>query len=385
MADPELDTGPDDPAPVAPDGPEGAEGAEGAEEAGAASEETVEERMLRAEATVASSDRGLGANDALRAMARAARSFLLYDPSNEAIKTFLGDYRDCCARALTFGTLDLEIRPIEMMLDGECVYLEKDRERSLAFRLYRDGVRRLTIEPEVDWSELLRLLEIMSIRYTGVRQQEDDVVTLLWKAGFKGIDIAAVEGFVPEEDEDDAEIAEARAAAIRAAGGHVEVPSDFDTPADHSAEREYPTGRSRPRISIPSRPTSAASACPTTPSASSWRCWSWSGTGGIPPPSTTSAPSWRRCGSSCSPRASSTGCSTSPSGSRPSAGSSRSGSRPSSGASSTSAPSGGSSSPPPGAPTRPPRSSSPSSTWCRASTFGTSWSCSAGAAGPGAG
>ena len=49
MADPELDTGPEDPAPVAPDGPEGAEGAEGAEEAGAASEETVEERMLRAE------------------------------------------------------------------------------------------------------------------------------------------------------------------------------------------------------------------------------------------------------------------------------------------------------------------------------------------------
>ena len=240
MADPELDTGPEDPAPVAPDGPEGAEAAEGAEDAGAASEETVEERMLRAEATVASSDRGLGANDALRAMARAARSFLLYDPSNEAIKTFLGDYRDCCARALTFGTLNLEIRPFEMMLDGECVYLEKDRERSLAFRLYRDGVRRLTIKPEVDWSELLRLLEIMSIRYTGVRQQEDDVVTLLWKAGFKGIDIAAVEGFVPEEDEDDAEIAEARAAAIRAAGGHVEVPSDFDTPVqDHSAEREY--------------------------------------------------------------------------------------------------------------------------------------------------
>ena len=85
-----------------------------------------------------------------------------------------------------YEEIDLEIRPFEMLRDGEVVYLERDRERSLAFKLFRDGVRSVIIEPEVAWEELLRLLEILSIRFTGIRQQEDDVVTLLLKAGFKG-------------------------------------------------------------------------------------------------------------------------------------------------------------------------------------------------------
>jgi len=52
----------------------------------------------------------------------------------------------------------------------------------------------------VTWDELLRLLEIFSIRYTGVRQQEDDLVTLLRKASFAGITMTAIEGFVPDEE-----------------------------------------------------------------------------------------------------------------------------------------------------------------------------------------
>ena len=80
------------------------------------------------------------------------------------------------------------------------VYLERDRERSLAFRLFRDGVRRLSFMAGTSWDEVLRLLQILSIRYTGVRQQEDDLVTLLRKAGFESVQIAAIEGFVPEEE-----------------------------------------------------------------------------------------------------------------------------------------------------------------------------------------
>ncbi len=124
------------------------------------------------------------------------------------------------------------MRPFELVLDGEVVYLERDRERSLAFRMYRDGVRRLTIQPEVEWDEVLRLLEVLSVRYTGVRQNEDDIVTLLWKAGFQHIELDAVEGFVPEEDD-------------AVPGGHLaherselrtEVPSDWDLPARGALE-----------------------------------------------------------------------------------------------------------------------------------------------------
>ena len=142
----------------------------------------------------------------------------------EAMYTALEQYEE----------MDLEIRPFEMLRDGEVVYLERDRERSLAFKLFRDGVRSVIIEPEVAWEELLRLLEILSIRFTGIRQQEDDVVTLLLKAGFKGIRISAVEGFVPDDEEycgDDPDAAAARQyRSKRRMESHVEVPHDWDTP-----------------------------------------------------------------------------------------------------------------------------------------------------------
>lgn len=120
--------------------------------------------------------------------------------------------------------MDLEVRPFELVLEGDPVYLERDRERSLAFRLFRDGVRRLRIGAEAPWDERLRLLEILSIRYTGVRQQEDDVVTLLWKAGFKHIEIEAVEGVVLDGGEGGGGGEAARR------GMRVEAPSDRDRP-----------------------------------------------------------------------------------------------------------------------------------------------------------
>ncbi len=188
------------------------------------------------EEAVGTSDSGKSASDALVALGRAARSYLLYEPDNEAIRLFLDDLRTKFRFYLdTFGTLKLVIRPWEMVLGGEVVYLNRDRERSLSFRLFRDGVRRLSIRPEVEWDEITQLLGILSIRYVGVRQQEDDIVTLLWKAGFKNIEVDSVEGFVPEDDEtevvDEALLSELGDEGHGAAGGMIgAAPEGFDVP-----------------------------------------------------------------------------------------------------------------------------------------------------------
>ncbi len=179
------------------------------------------------ELRLGSSERGLAANGVVLALTRAARSFLLYDPANEAIRHFLGALRQSVeAYIAAWGELPLVVNPFELVVHGEVVYLDRDRERSLAFRLYRDGVRRITLEPELTWQELLKLLEILSIRYTGVRQAEDDMVVLLWKAGFANIQLEAVEGFVPEE-----EVGDLGGPVTSGEVRHVEVPADFDLPA----------------------------------------------------------------------------------------------------------------------------------------------------------
>ncbi len=205
--------------PKEPEPVDAAKAEEGASEA---------EEILKEEARLGTSPRGTAANGVLLALSRAARSFLLYEPSNEAIRVFLENLRRATDAFLgEYGELDLTVRPFELMHAGEVVYLERDRERSLAFRLYRDGVRRLVLRPGLSWHELLKLLEVVSIRYVGVRQTEDDMVVLLWKAGFQNLSFDAVEGFVADsEEEEDQGVAapvEGRAIAI-------DAPPDFDLP-----------------------------------------------------------------------------------------------------------------------------------------------------------
>ncbi len=181
---------------------------------------------LPEEARLGGSEAGRAVNAALIALSRTARCFTLYDAHNHAVREFLDDLRAKIGRALEVvgGPVELEVRAFELALGTEVVYLERERERSLAFRLFRDGVRRLSFRPGLDWEEILGLVEILSVRYTSVRQQEDDIVTLLAKAGFPHIGFVAIEGFVPDEEEQEEGVP---AAAL----DHVEFPADWDLPA----------------------------------------------------------------------------------------------------------------------------------------------------------
>jgi len=170
----------------------------------------------------------------LTRLAATARSFLLYDAGNEAINRFLTALLDSLVSTLqSEGQIALAVHPYELKLEDQPVYLNRDRERSLAFRLHRDGVRTLTFRKGFQAEELTRLLEILSIRYTGVNQREDDMVTLLWKARFEHLDVATVEGIVPEGTETEDESAPA-------AHG-IELPDEIDLPRPELPPPKGPT------------------------------------------------------------------------------------------------------------------------------------------------
>ncbi len=179
---------------------------------------------LLEESRVGGSEAARAVNLCLLALSRTARAFTLYDARNQAVGEFLTDLDSKIKRALAVagGPLDLEIRGYELAWKGDVVYVERERERSLAFRLYRDGVRRLGFLPGLAWEEVLGVVEILSLRYTGVRQQEDDLVTLLSKASFKSISFTAVEGLA-EEGQDEESRPETPAQPL-------EPPADWDLP-----------------------------------------------------------------------------------------------------------------------------------------------------------
>lgn len=156
--------------------------------------------------TLGSTRRARSANEALRALSRAARSYTIHDANNAIVRGFIEEMLNAVdGHCATYGDLVLGVTPSELLLDGECVYLERDLERSLAGKLYRDGIRELTIGMEVDWRELVALLGVLTIRFVGVRQFEDDIVTLLGKAGLLHIHVRAVDGVVMADDDEDSD------------------------------------------------------------------------------------------------------------------------------------------------------------------------------------
>ncbi len=86
--------------------------------------------LLGEDVRVGGSDAARAVNLALLALSRTARSFQLYDASNESVRQFLEDLKTKTAAALAAtGPLELEVRPFELVWNGDVVYLERDRER----------------------------------------------------------------------------------------------------------------------------------------------------------------------------------------------------------------------------------------------------------------
>ena len=208
----------------------------GPDSAGNAEEPSIPLGPEDASPELGEDEQQLAANKFLRSLATAGRSFLLYDTRNDAIHGFLNSLKSSWEfYAENFESMNLEVRAFELVLDGNVVYLERDRERSLAFKLYRDGVNGLNIRTSTTWDEIIRLLEILSIRYVGVRLEEDDIVTLLWKAKFNSIEVHAVEGYIELEEETQMVVDEEIMSQIYD-DGSFPYPWDFDLPIEPSGE-----------------------------------------------------------------------------------------------------------------------------------------------------
>lgn len=173
-------------------------------------------------ARVAATPAGQAAAALVASLSKAVGAIAQHETSN-VVRDLLADYKATAEAATADGELVLELRPFQLLRGSEVVYQEDDRERSLSYRPFRDGLRQLTFARGVAWEELVRLLEILAIRCTGVRQQEDDAVTSLRKAELAGITFRVVEGFVPQEDEP--EPLEKQKRVVEAS-----APPGFDTP-----------------------------------------------------------------------------------------------------------------------------------------------------------
>jgi hypothetical protein len=97
------------------------------------------------------------------------------------------------------GSITLAIREFTILSGEDVVYESNDRNDSVAFLLFRDGIRRLSFHSGLEEKELHDFLRCLN-RVALLSNEQDDLVTLFWEADFKSIKYYAIEELSSESE-----------------------------------------------------------------------------------------------------------------------------------------------------------------------------------------
>jgi hypothetical protein len=117
--------------------------------------------------------------EVVRGFARALRTHLLYEGSSPALDKFVESLRERMGALWDrLPYLNVQVEEREILWQGTAVYTPEERD-SLAFLLYKDGVRELSFMPGFEADDLDGFLAILA-RIHRLKLDEEDLLTLLW-------------------------------------------------------------------------------------------------------------------------------------------------------------------------------------------------------------
>lgn len=122
----------------------------------------------------------------LQTLIKALRAHQLYLPNNpvyqRAIETFRAAFPPIWA---VLPELVLDVYESELRWAGLVVYAQTNRSESIAWILYKDGVRSVTFLPGVEEEEIIGLLDVLHRARNLQAEDSDDLLTLLWEKDFQ--------------------------------------------------------------------------------------------------------------------------------------------------------------------------------------------------------
>jgi hypothetical protein len=129
----------------------------------------------------------------LRILLKGLRATQLYLPNNPVYKAALANLHKAFGPVWDeVPDLVLDIQETELLWEGEVV-LSQERNESLAWLLYKDGIRSLTMERGVEEKEITNLLRVLNKAKNLPPDADDDLLTLLWEQDFQLIRYTFVE------------------------------------------------------------------------------------------------------------------------------------------------------------------------------------------------
>ena len=131
----------------------------------------------------------------MRLLVKAQKAQRLYDRKNAISEKLETDLFNRLSHFLeSDGAINLVVLEFHLKFVDDVVYDSHDRNDSLAFLLYRDGVRRLSFHPGLEPQELQAFLTCLNrLAVLAIETAQDDLVTLFWEQDFHGIRYFAIE------------------------------------------------------------------------------------------------------------------------------------------------------------------------------------------------
>jgi HEAT repeat protein len=136
----------------------------------------------------------------LQTMVKALRAFQMYLPNNPIYQRAIQNVRGAFGPIWAAGDeLVLTIAETEILWEEELVYQQISKSESLAWTLFKDGMRVLTIQRGAEGDELVRFLETVNRARFLPAEAGDDLMTLLWEQEFVAIQYHFID-FLTEGD-----------------------------------------------------------------------------------------------------------------------------------------------------------------------------------------
>lgn len=127
-----------------------------------------------------------GVRELLLTLSKALRAYQLYDENNPVYQRFVSALAGAFeALWAELPSLALFVEEDRLLLDDVEVYTPQSRTDSLAFLLYKDGIRALEFRPGIE-DEVEALLQVL-LRARHGRDDGDDLITLFWEADLQNL------------------------------------------------------------------------------------------------------------------------------------------------------------------------------------------------------
>ena len=125
-------------------------------------------------------------SELIQTLAKALRAFQMYMPNNPIYQRAIQNVR-AAFQPIWAATDELLIHVVETELvwEDQVVYRQANKAESLAWSLFKDGMRQLTIHKGAEAEELPRLLAIINQARFLATDAGDDLLTLLWAHEFQ--------------------------------------------------------------------------------------------------------------------------------------------------------------------------------------------------------